>query len=499
MSEQNSNLGADGTFNIFGSSPDLGSEAVNDPFAVSDTPPVPDPFAVKNTEKVVAAVPELEDDIPTDTDADIDADSEEEDLQDTDEPAENPLAAAIEQAEKKQVSITADALFSKAPVFSYANANEDIADATITFEQLRVEKATDFPELDDGKRVSWSMEYCGITKQVPNPSKTVIGVLKKEIENSKDFLAALKKVKDKNPTCMVKPKITAQSKGIAAYKGIFPSLEEAEKSEKAICILPARNGNVYEMRRTEAGTFIARAEDVMELSEVSAGYIPALPPVPFSLFSQILSFFRHYMQHGHETEVMVHIYWDKERLEHCVVVPMQSVGKAHISVTVPPEEATDTARYIHVADIHSHNSMPAFFSGTDDKDERATRVYMVVGMLHTLAPQIRTRVSVGGRFVPIDARQLIDIPSIPFDSSTLNMTFEPFGMFQYVEMPEKTDFPAEWIAAVNMLPHVQSENTGEYLENPVKNRFFVDRFARLKHRYFFSGFSCKKAVNHDEF
>ena len=142
--------------------------------------------------------------------------------------------------------------------------------------------------------------------------------------------------------------------------------------------------------------------------------------------------------------------------------------------------------------------MPAFFSGTDDRDERATRVYMVVGLLHTVAPQIRTRISVGGSFVPIDSRLLIDIPSIPFDSSTLNTTFESLGMLQYVEMPEISDFPAEWIASVTVLSHELVEKIEDYLESPVKRRFFADRLARLKRRYFFSGFSGKKAVNHDE-
>ena len=414
MNGQNGNPGTDGTFNIFGDgSLDLGSAPLPDPFAADDSaPPAPASDAKKD-----------------------------------DEP-ENLLSAAVAQAEAKQAAVTADALFSKPPVFEYAAATEEISDTSITFEQLRIEKSADFPELDDGKRVSWAMEYCSIVKQVSAPSKTVIATLKKEIENSKAFLDALKKAKDKNPVCKVKPKITAQSKGIAGYKGIFPTMEEADASDKHIRILPARDGHVYEIRCTEAGKFITRAENVRELSEINAGFVPAFPPVPFSLFAQVLAFFRYYMRDGHETEVMVYVYWDKEEQGYRISVPMQKVGKAHISVVIPPDETIDAERYVHVADIHSHNSMPAFFSGTDDRDELATRVYIVVGCLNQIAPSISARISVGGRFVPIDARQAVDIPSMIITSSIIDMDLNPEKMDQRFEFSDCPDFPQEWISMV---------------------------------------------------
>ena len=289
------------------------------------------------------------------------------------------------------------------------------------------------------------MEYCSIVKQVSAPSKTVIATLKKEIENSKAFLDALKKAKDKNPVCKVKPKITAQSKGIAGYKGIFPTMEEADASDKHIRILPARDGHVYEIRCTEAGKFITRAENVRELSEINAGFVPAFPPVPFSLFAQVLAFFRHYMRDGHETEVMVYVYWDKEEQGYRISVPMQKVGKAHISVVVPPDEAIDADRYVHVADIHSHNSMPAFFSGTDDRDELATRAYIVVGCLDQDSPQIHARISVGGRFVIVDARQVVEIPSM---LNTFPEDNHPVFHIQRFTFADNADFPQEWISMV---------------------------------------------------
>ena len=52
-------------------------------------------------------------------------------------------------------------------------------------------------------------------------------------------------------------------------------------------------------------------------------------------------------------------------------------------------------------DIHSHNLMDAYFSSTDNSDEKATRIYAVIGRLDKLFRDISMRISVGGKFVDI--------------------------------------------------------------------------------------------------
>ena len=138
-------------------------------------------------------------------------------------PAEEPnlISAAFAQQEEKN---TQQGLFEKAPVFSYGSAKEAISDAGMTFEELRIAKADDFPELAEGKRVSWMVEYGKVVKAISDPKGTVIRSVKEEIEQSKAFLDGLKKAKDKCSDCLVKPKVTAQSKGIAAYKAMVDEL-----------------------------------------------------------------------------------------------------------------------------------------------------------------------------------------------------------------------------------------------------------------------------------
>lgn len=257
--------------------------------------------------------------------------------------------------------------------------------------------------------MTWTMEYGTITKQVPKPKETVIYKLKEEIEASKEFLEMLKKQKDKKDalSCKVKPRITAQSKGVvSAYKGVFTSLEDAKASDKAIQIVPARDGKVYEIRCTEAGRFIVPTSDVAELSEVSAGFFPALPRIPFLVICQVIGFFCYFMGER-ELEAMVQIYWDKLEEQYRIVVPKQYVGKAHVDAQLDPDDALDDDRYICIADIHSHNSMAAKFSATDDHDERMTRVYMVIGELNHFFPRISARISCGGKRIPIDPSMVL--------------------------------------------------------------------------------------------
>jgi len=61
-----------------------------------------------------------------------------------------------------------------------------------------------------------------------------------------------------------------------------------------------------------------------------------------------------------------------------------------------------------VIDLHSHNSMPAFFSSTDDADEQGLRFYAVIGRIDTDRPEIRVRVGVYGHFLDVPADMVFD-------------------------------------------------------------------------------------------
>ena len=65
----------------------------------------------------------------------------------------------VQSTEAVPVGAGQVSLFDKAPIFSYGSAKEPIEDASITFEELRIKKSEDFPELESGKSVSWRVKY----------------------------------------------------------------------------------------------------------------------------------------------------------------------------------------------------------------------------------------------------------------------------------------------------------------------------------------------------
>ena len=366
--------------------------------------------------------------------------------------SDNPLATAIGNAETKDAEKSRQSLQEKPPVFNYANATENIEDASQTFDELRIAKAADFPELEDGKRVKWEVEYCNITKVVADPKGMSIAKMKSDIEASKEFTTALKKSKDKNPVCKVKPRVTAQSKGVvsaSAYKGVFANMEDAEEAGKVISILPAKDGKVYEMRKSPMGRFITPIVGCEMLSDVKAGFTPALgiPRIPVDMTMRIITFFRYFTLQGGDNEVLVNIYWDIESEAFIADVPEQLVSKVSIHSNGTPKYA-DEQRYIHFMDLHSHNSMKAFFSPTDDKDEKATRLYTVIGRLDKYMPEIKTRISNGGKFHEID----------------------PSEVFEYIARP----FPDEWREKVSLgTPHKDIDDSGTDCAKGADKSYFL--------------------------
>lgn len=330
--------------------------------------------------------------------ADAKAETAESDVASDKSEEQDPFEAALAQANQKQAEKDKSGLIQKLPIFSYANAKEEIADTSKTFDELRNEKAEDFPELDDATAVSWKMAYGTITKPVSTPKKTTIASLKKQIEESKEFMDCLKKAKGEIE-CKVIPSVTAKKKGIvSSYKGVFDSVEDAAASGKAIGFVPSDDGKVYEVRANKIGVFISEAERVSMMKKVRAGFIPALPKIPYSMLSEILSFFKEYVTDTGELEALAYIYWSFMDSKYYVHVPKQQVSKASVDSSIPE---LDEDKFVLVMEIHSHNTMAARFSPTDDRDERATRLYTVVGRMDKVFPDITTRASVGGKYVEI--------------------------------------------------------------------------------------------------
>ena len=321
----------------------------------------------------------------------------------------DPFDAAMQNLEAQGEKRMIEALAAKPAIFSYAKVKENIEDRDSTFEDLRQKYEADFPELSDPKTISWTVNYGKTTKSVSNPGSDKVYDIKTEIENSKAFKEALKKAKtdaEKKPECIVKLFKKAQTKGeaLSGIKELCLTKAEAAQTNKPIVLLPSKDGRVYEQRRNEIGCFTAPSENVREFEDIRAEFKMALPKIPAHIFSKVMGFFKSISDELHY-EVLVHILYDTEEKEYIIKVPKQRISEASVN-SETDEPYPD--RYIHVMDFHSHNTMSAVFSGTDNADEKETRLYAVAGRFNQTFPEITVRAGCAGKFIPLNPEDVFE-------------------------------------------------------------------------------------------
>ncbi len=122
-----------------------------------------------------------------------------------------------------------------------------------------------------------------------------------------------------------------------------------------------------------------------------------LPRMPGRLLQAVLDDARSNL----ELEFVYHFHFDRhhwsvERAGH------KSRSKTYINyVSQNPHNV--------VLELHSHNTMPAFFSKTDDADEQGGRFYAVIGHLEQANPEIVLRLGLYGHWWPnVPAGTLFD-------------------------------------------------------------------------------------------
>ncbi len=91
-------------------------------------------------------------------------------------------------------------------------------------------------------------------------------------------------------------------------------------------------------------------------------------------------------------------------------------------------------------------------------------------------PAVAARISVGGRFVTIDARQAIDIPTMTFSALSSGRFHHKDFLNQQFELPGDAGFPAEWTEAVRVTETAPFEET--HYDTPIQESKWFLAFLR---------------------
>jgi PRTRC genetic system protein A len=145
----------------------------------------------------------------------------------------------------------------------------------------------------------------------------------------------------------------------------------------------------------------------VEIKE-AMNFLPA-GKIPYAIFEQVEAFFRKVMEvHKSDVEAMIHVLWNAERGYH-LGVPPQTVSKASVSYDwsyVPSGTSI-------IVDIHSHNTMGAFFSGVDNNDDRNNISFSgVFGGLQHKAPETKWRFNYFAQKFDAKTDDIFELPQI---------------------------------------------------------------------------------------
>ncbi|ALS09879.1 hypothetical protein ABE82_26025 (plasmid) [Paenibacillus peoriae] len=318
------------------------------------------------------------------------------------------------------------------------------------------------PEFNLATFIRYNGESISITKFVsPDElSKVTLESLRKVLEKYYPELTkqrcAMDFDKKKN---LIVPIVRLGSKGAFVHDGIrgyFTNHQDLFNHMQPVNFLAAADG-IYEVKKNTIGLFVARTDitpndsnilklmrlaNHEELKQCEEGFMLLLPRIPQNLLLQLVSFFMDFTYHA-DVEVMGVFYWDLEKRVYLLDIPYQRVSKVSVDAKYTDLEL----HMIKVAEVHSHNQMPSYFSGVDNRDELATILYGVIGRMKTDDDQIyfnlKCRAGLAGKFINLQPSVIVE-GDFPLQNVSDHMKPDSGRPFKQKYVP----YPQEWLEKV---------------------------------------------------
>lgn len=195
--------------------------------------------------------------------------------------------------------------------------------------------------------------------------------------------------------------------GIHTYSWSLSEL--LESGLQPFNIVAGQDGRLYEIRTSGIGTIIVPTEHLRRLDKVPTGFQFTLPKIPGKKLAEAITFFRDYCRNGIELEVMVVFFYDPKTGEYIIDCPQQKVSKGRIDYE---ELSYEQQGFVEVLQLHSHNTMEAYFSSVDNRDEKRFLLYGVIGQLDQVEPNMKIRAGLNGHFYNLPIDYVFDEPDL---------------------------------------------------------------------------------------
>lgn len=237
------------------------------------------------------------------------------------------------------------------------------------------------PDVYDKDR---SVHYAGHRIEVPSREMKLEGVRQMLEEQFPELSKERTEMLYDDEKGLVIPVLKGHRKGTQPYAVHRDIPENPEK--RPVFLLLGADG-IYEVRSTQAGMFVAKIESARPVRE---GMSLSVPKIPVELLKIAVDRFKEFPCH----EQLANFIYDAGTGFYEVGIPEQEGSRTSVDArgTMETED-----RFI-VLQVHSHGTMRAFFSATDDQDEVRTGLYGVIGRCHDDVPEMKLRYSCGGKY-----------------------------------------------------------------------------------------------------
>jgi PRTRC genetic system protein A len=161
-----------------------------------------------------------------------------------------------------------------------------------------------------------------------------------------------------------------------------------------------RAGFLYDYIFASNGTFVHAKNDIFDVimplsiireqEKMVRGLMTIHPSIklPKLVPAEVLRYLVHISRRKIPNEILFYIRWVNGEWE--MDIPPQKTGHA---IVQPLEDG----EYVPI-EVHSHNTMPAFFSKTDNRDENGLRIYGVLGRMDRDVVDFKLRISIYGHY-----------------------------------------------------------------------------------------------------
>lgn len=174
--------------------------------------------------------------------------------------------------------------------------------------------------------------------------------------------------------------------------------------------LVAQNG-VFRIFTTPVGRFQLpwpgpAPKSIVPADATSPQVTLSVPRIPAVVLALITHRFRDRAPYEH----LLNVYWQRSDNRWLIETPAQRATDRQVEVLTPAGwhprfDPYDPTRP-RVLQIHSHGTMAAFFSATDDADEIACGLYAVMGRCESDQPELRVRAGMAGQFLALPLDQV---------------------------------------------------------------------------------------------